>query len=341
MKICLLGEYNEKLDEGMRKVSYHFAEELTRQHQVLTLDLRNVFTKNFWKDIKVFNPEIIHCIQGPSVKLLILLKIISVYCRDAKTILSATMHPGFSFLSERFITLFTPDMILVQSNDAEKLFEKIGCETDFLPCGIDVKRFKPVTAGVKGRLREKYGIEKDKFVILHVGSIKYRRNVQSLKKLQKGDNQVLIVGPISAEIHPKVYQQLVEAGCLVWTGYIENIEEIYALSDCYVFPVVLKKGSMGRASADSIEMPLSVLEAMSYNLPIISTRFGALPRVFEEGDGLFFVDGEDDFIVALESIKNADTDVKTREKVLPYSWDSIGKKLEEIYYKIMDETNEN
>lgn len=341
MRVCLLGEYNENLDEGMRKVSYHFAEELTKRHQVLTLDLRNVFTKTFWRDIKVFNPEIIHCIQGPSVKLFILLKIISVYCRDAKTILSATMHPGFSFLSKRFIPLFTPDMILVQSDDAEKIFKKKGCETDFLPYGVDVKRFKPVTTGAKERLKEKYGIEKKEFVILHVGSIKYGRNVQSLEKLQKGNNQVLIVGPISAGIHLRVYQQLIEVGCLVWRKYIENIEEIYALSDCYVFPVVLKKNSMEMTSADSIEMPLSVLEAMSCNLPIISTRFGALPRVFEEGNGLVFVDEEDDFIAALEKIKNYNIDIETREKVLPYSWDSIGKKLEEIYSKLMGETNEN
>lgn len=45
MTICLLGEYSGDLDKGMRKVSFHFAEELTKQHQVLILALRNVFTK--------------------------------------------------------------------------------------------------------------------------------------------------------------------------------------------------------------------------------------------------------------------------------------------------------
>ena len=67
-----------------------------------------------------------------------------------------------------------------------------------------------------------------------------------------------------------------------------NIEEVYALSDCYVFPTPPMN------KINSIEIPLSVLEAMACNLSVITTKFGALPKVFEEGDGLIFVDdGED------------------------------------------------
>jgi len=110
MKICLLGEYSGELDEGMRKVSSYFAEALKEKNQVLTLDLRNIFTKDLWKDVKRFNPEIIHYIHGSSIKSFILLKLISLYCRDAKTVISA-MHPSFSILFKRFISLFKPDMM--------------------------------------------------------------------------------------------------------------------------------------------------------------------------------------------------------------------------------------
>lgn len=332
MKICLLGEYSGNLDEGMRKVSSYFAKELTKRHEVLALDLylSEVLTKTFWKDIKNFNPQIIHYIHGPSIKSFIFLKVISLFCRDAKTVISA-MHPGLSFLSERFIPLFEPELVLVQSRETEEIFKKRGCRTEFLPCGVDVKKFTPCTARIKENLREKYGIDKDKFVILHIGSIKEGRNVQLLEKLQKEDNQVIIVGSLSTGIDQRVCELLKKSGCLVWTSYFENIEEIYPLSDCYIFPVVPKRGIRGRAP-DSIEMPLSVLEAMSCNLPVIATKFGALPRVFKkEGEGLFFADKEDDFINILKSIKSSSIDVKTREKVLPYSWDNIGKKLDEIY----------
>lgn len=327
MKICLFGEYSGDLDEGMRKVSYHFAEELLNYHDVLTLDLRNAFTKAFWKSIKNFNPEIIHYIHGPSVKSFILLKLISFYCREAKTVMSA-MHPGFSFLSKRVIPMFKPDVILVQSMETEEKFEKLRCKTEFLPCGIDVKKFKPVTVKIKEELREKYGVNKEKFVILHIGSIKEGRNVQLMEKLQKGNNQVAIVGAVSTGIDKNLIQQLKKSGCLVWTKYFENIKEIYALSDCYVFPTPPMN------KINSIEIPLSVLEAMSCNLPVITTKFGALPRVFAGEDGLFFVENEDNFFTALDEIKNGIV-IKTREKVLPYSWDNVVKRLEAIYERLI------
>ena len=328
MRICLLGEYSGELDEGMRKVSFHFGEELLKYHDVLTLDLGEVFTKGFWKEIKNFKPKIIHYIHGPSIKSFILLKIVSLYCRDAKTVMSA-MHPVFSFLSKWFIPLFKPDVILVQSYETEGMFKKLGCKTEFMPCGVDVERFTPVLPKTKEQLRDKYGVKKDKFVIVHIGSIKEGRNVRLMEKLQKENHQVIIIGAISTGIDKNLAQKLKKSGCLVWVKYFENIEEIYALSDCYLFPTPpLNK-------INSIETPLSVSEAMSCNLPVLTTRFGALPRVFKEGDGLFFVENERDIFIVLEKIKRG-MKVKTREKVLSCSWESIGKNLEEIYCKIMD-----
>lgn len=339
MKICLLGEYSGNLDEGMRKISFHLFKELSKHHNVLTLDLRNVAAKNFWKSIKSFNPQIVHYIHGGSTRGFILLKLISLYCSGTKTVTSIMRFPTFS---KYILSVSKPDLILAQSYEVEKNFKRAGCKTKFLPCGgVDIARFTLDTSAVKSKMREKYGIDKEKFVFLHIGSIKDGRNVQLLEELQNDDNQVLIAGSTSTGIDWSVYQRLVDAGCLVWTKYIENIEEIYALSDCYVFPVVLKKDNMGRAVADSIEMPLSVLEAMSCNLSVISTKFGVLPKVFEEGDGLFFAENEGDFIVLSESIKNGGVKVKTREKVLPYSWENIGKNLEVIYSTLIGDENEN
>lgn len=338
MKICLLGEYSENLDEGMRKVSFYFAEELKKRHQILTLDLRNAFTNAFWKAIKNFNPEIVHYIHGPSIKSFVLLKMISLYRRDSKTVMSA-MHQGFTFLSKWFIPLFKPDMILTQSYETEEMFRRVGCRTEFLPCGVDVEKFKQVSEENKKELKRKYGFDEDQFVILHVGSIKEGRNVQLLEKLQSSDDRVLIVGSSSTGLNSKSHQSLEEAGCIVWRKYIKNIDEVYTISDCYVYPTVSRYDFLGRAIADSIELPLSVLEAMSCNLPIISTRFGALPRVFKEGDGLFFVEKEKDFFMALGEVKNG-VKVKTREKVLPHSWENVGKKLDEIYTMLIGGENE-
>lgn len=334
MKICLLGEYNGNLDEGMRKVSFHFTEKLSKHHEILPLDLKDVFSKAFWKDIRDFNPQLIHYIFGPSLRSFVLLKIISFYCPGAKTVMSA-MHPYFSSLSKYLIPPLKPNLVLAQSYEMEGIFKKLGCKTEFLPCGVDTRRFSPDLAMTKDELREKHRINKEKFVILHIGSIKEGRNIQLLEKLQKKNNQVVIVGSTSTGINQKTYQQLKGAGCLIWINYFERIEEIYALSDCYIFPVVSKKDIMGRHIADSIEMPLSVIEAMSCNLPVITTKFGALPRIFKEGDGLIFAETEEDFIYGLKEIKNGGVEVRTREKVLPCSWENVVERLENIYEELI------
>jgi glycosyltransferase involved in cell wall biosynthesis len=334
MKICLLGEYEGSLDEGMRKVSFILLEQLSKHHKVLPLDLRNVFSKTFWKDLRRFNPQVVHYLFGPTFRSFVLLKGISSYCHNVKTVMSS-MRPYFSSFSKYLIPPFKPNLVLVQSYETEKVFKKLGCKTEFLPCGVDTTRFTPYTMEAKNEFKEKYGINKEKFIILHIGSIKKGRNIQLFEKLQKENNQVVIVGSTSTGINQKTYQQLMRKGCLIWINYFERIEEIYALSDCYVFPVVPKKDIMGRHIADSIEMPLSVLEAMSCNLPVITTKFGALFRVFNNGEGLFFVDGENGFVDAIERIKKKDIDVKTREKVLPYTWKNVVERLEKIYEELV------
>lgn len=327
MKICLIGNYSGDLDEGMRNTAFYLSKELSKYHQVLPSNVKKVFFRDFWREIKEFNPQIIHYIPGPSVISFIIVKALAFYCKDVKTVISAT-HPSHFFFSKNITAFIKPDLVLTQSN--EKMFIDLGCKTEFLPSGVNIEKFTPVSKDVKEKLREKYRIDKEKFVILHVGSIKEGRNVQLMEKLQKGNNQVVIVGAISTGIDQRICEQLKKSGCLVWAKHFKNIEEIYLLSDCYIFP------TSPTNKINSIEMPLSVLEAMSCNLSVITTKFGALPRLFERGDGLFFVENENNIFTALEEIKNGAM-VKTREKVMSYSWRDVGNKLEEIYYNLIGE----
>jgi len=331
MRICILGEHSSRLDEGMRNFAFHLAKELSKNHEVASLDshLNSILSKSFWGEIKKFDPQIVHYIPGPSPLSFILAKAVAFCSNDAKVIMSA-FHPRFHFLLKRVVPLLKPDLILTQTYETEEMFSNLGCKTRFLPSGVDPERFTPVSKQVKNGLRKKYGLDKDKFIVLHVGHITEERGLRILEKLQGGDNQVIIIGSTSIRVDQPVYQALKEKGCFVWRTYFKNVEEIYALSDCYLFPTISRKGSP--------ELPLSVMEAMSCNLPVISTRFGALPRVFDEGDGLFFAERDEDFFRGLRAIKDG-TVIRTREKVTPYSWGNIAGRLEQIYSEMWNEIN--
>jgi len=336
MRICLVGEFSGDLDEGMRGLTSNLGKELSKRHETLLLDLKGYFSTRFWRDLKEFQPQIIHYVPGPSIMSFIITKTIKARCRQAKTVMSATHTAflglrGFSYgpsyilssLLMYLIPLLKPDLMLTQSHETERFFVKMGCRTKFFPSGVDTERFVPAINADKEKLRKKYGIDAGKFVLLHVGSVKKRRNVQILKRLQGNGNQILIIGSPSTGVEKAIQQDLIASNCLVWAQYFTNIEEVYALSDCYVFPPVKR--------VSSIELPLSVLEAMSCNLPVVTTKFGALPRIFQDGSGLFYADKEEDFAIAVDKVKDSGFVAKTRDMVLPYSWEKISLALESIY----------
>lgn len=327
----MFSDYIGIKDEGLRNIAFHLCRELSKRHELLRQCLKpskRLFSISFWRRIKDFDPHIIHYIPGPTIKSFMIVRALKICCPQAKTVMSATC-PGLSAFSKRFVPLLKPDLILTQSQKSEQMFANLGCKVRFLPSGVDTERFAPVTeAAVKHALRMKYGLNGEKPIVLHVGHITKRRNVLILNELQReGRVQILLVGNLSIPLDQEVYESLIKCGSVVLEVYFRNIEEIYALSDCYIFPVTNPTGC--------IEMPLSVMEAMSCNLPVITTRFGALPRVFKEGDGLLYVEKKGEFKELLNVLINGGSNIRNREKVLPYCWERIANKLEQIYEEIL------
>lgn len=329
MKICLIGRFEKMHDEGFKNVFFQLYEGLKPNHDILTLDVRDV-PKNI-ATIKKFNPEIIHQVAGPSPLAFVSLKLIKSICKNSKSVLSA-IHSAHLY-SEVYKTavqisskIFRPDLILIQSRKSESMF---GAKVAFLPNGVDIEKFVPVSDNKKVDLREKYGISKDKFVILHIGHLIEVRNLNFLSELQKDDgNQVIVVGSPHREPDKDVYEILNKCGCIVWRKYFDNIEEVYQLADCYIFPV--KKGY-------TLLMPLTVMEAMTCNLPVVSTDFDGLVESFESGKGLFFARETAEFLRYVQRIKQGEVGtIETRDKVMPYSWDRWIKKLEGLYEEITE-----
>jgi glycosyltransferase involved in cell wall biosynthesis len=233
-------------------------------------------------------------------------------------------HPSDDVF-KHWIAPLGPDIILAQALDSEHQFQKCGYHTAFLPNGVDIDRFVPVDEETKLDLRQKYGIGRQ-FVILHVGPLKRGRNVQLLGQLQRDDRQVLILGRPSDPGEERIVKALEQRGCLIWSSYQENIQEIYALSDCYAFPTIERRYC--------IETPLSVLEAMACNLPVVSTPFGALPRIVSAGEGIVYSQTPKSFAKAIATFESGRETINTRSKVLHLSWKHLVRQLETVYERL-------
>jgi len=323
MKICIIGHFSGGIQEGVRNVSREIADRLQNEgYEVKKFD--NSISLPL-REIRKFQPEIIHYILSPTISGLIFAKVTSFFCPKSKVIISA-IHPAVPRLF--FLRYLRPDLILVQSTESESLFKLLGYKTAFLPNGVDIEKFRPYDENLKKEIRKKMNISTNEFIILHMASLTKERNLSVLAKIQRqGECKVLIIGRENEKFDPNVTHELGSSGCNILIKNFENIEEIYNMADCYVFPTIDKKGC--------IEIPLSVLEAMSCNLPIITTRFGALPRLFNEGGGFFYIDNEQEIARYIEMIRNRNIIIDTRQKVLSVSWSCILKKLFEYYDKLL------
>lgn len=325
LRICLVGDFSENRDEGLKNIAHYLAGELSKYHDVMRFNVNRFFSPKSLISLKKFKPQIIHYIPGPTIKSFLITKTLGKYC-EAKTVMSAP-QPRISTIFNRLIYLIRPNLILVQSKKSESLFKSFGIQTDCLPNGVDTQKFIPVSQDTKIKLRYKYRIEPDKFTILHVGHLMARRNLEVFKNMKNQDSQILIVASEYLRFDNKIYKKLKDIGCIIFGGYYDNIEEIYALADCYIFPV--KRGY-------TILTPLSVMEAMACNLPVITTKFEGLTAFFDEGKGLIFVENEGDLLIKLEELKVDSPEIRNREKVLPYSWDNITMKLIKIYEEVLN-----
>jgi glycosyltransferase involved in cell wall biosynthesis len=326
MKVYIVSNFSGSLDEGMMNVAFQLGNSLAKHHDVFYMNARKTaFSLRFWMKTRKSRPDIIHVILRPSAATLSLVQLLKLWCAGAKVFLSA-LQPPAHFTHGIFFKI-RPDAVLVQSYRTQLIFDRLGYKTSWLPNGVDAGRFHPVSEKTKRALREKYKVHRDNFVVLHVGHILKGRNLGVFSEISKQrDNQVVIVGGTIFKPDRQTRESLVENGCIVWQKYFPNIEEIYQLADCYVFPVV--------NSSNCIELPLSVMEAMSCNLPVLSTNFGGLKRLFKEGDGLVFTDRRnlrEAFDKFKEEIKKNVIKVKTREKVLHLTWQEIASQLDSIY----------
>jgi glycosyltransferase involved in cell wall biosynthesis len=280
-------------------------------------------------------PQIVHTIAQPTNNSLLLTRLLRQYWPHARSVVSALSadqyFPAAAIQRKHrlLMPLCRPDLVLVQSAHAAGLFAQLGCRVRFLPNGVDLKRFKPVGPDEKRMLRGKYGLDPDRPVVLHVGHLIPNRNLTALERLPGAGIQVLVAGSLYMGTHDDLIARLERSGYHVRKGYQPQVEELYALSDLYVFP--LRPGN-------SLTTPLSILEAMACNLPVLATRFAGLEHAFPAGQGLQYIDDADDLLLpiqrALTLLSSGGLQVNTREMVQGYSWASIADQLHAYYKEI-------
>jgi glycosyltransferase involved in cell wall biosynthesis len=179
---------------------------------------------------------------------------------------------------------------VIASNQHEsREFKQIGIDEKLigvLPNGIDLSLYR--TLPTNGLFKEKFGIGKDKKIILFIGRIAYQKGVDILieayghlvKKLGVNDSVLVIAGSDGGCLYE--IQNLIKASGLkdriILTGLIEGSAKMsaYVDADCCVLP--------SRFEA----FPMSALEACAFGKPLIGSRIEGLDEVLDQVGGIMF-----------------------------------------------------
>lgn len=179
----------------------------------------------------------------------------------------------------RIFSKFVDNIICVsKAAEASLIKEGISVEkTRLIYNGVDTAYFKPRK---DVSIRKELNIGKDTLVLTTVSRFNKEKGhhflVEVLRELTNyiTDFKVLLVGEgeEKAFIQEKVRKYNLGKHVL-FLGYRDDIPEILAATDIYVSP------SMREA------ISFSIIEALACGIPVVATKVGGVPEIFEKGQG--------------------------------------------------------
>jgi glycosyltransferase involved in cell wall biosynthesis len=179
------------------------------------------------------------------------------------------------------------DRVVVGSEFGKRqLQEELGARIDHVAVvhyGVDA-RFAPRPR--RADLEARYGL-RGRRVVLYFGGLKPRKNLGLLLEAWRAvaprePDAVLLVaggGPLLEDLKARATRLGLD-GRVVFTGYVPEGEKAdhFNLGDLFVFPSAMEG------------FGLTVAEAMSSGLPVVTSSRGSIPELVVEGEGGFLCD---------------------------------------------------
>lgn len=247
------------------------------------------------KHLDRFRPEVLH-LHDPFLGALVM----PGYARDRGIPLVATAHalpiypasqfpdlPGLRTLVEAALWSFGSDLIAqCQAVVAPSRFtatqvdEHGGPGATIISNGVDLQRFHPgpATPEERRRLSDRYGIDPDRPVILHVGRVDREKNVDDVVRaaflaMASVDAQLVVVG--DGNRRENVEALAGDLGITARSHFIGFIEPDGDLPDLY------RAGSLFAIASELESEGIVVLEAAACGLPTVAVRATSMPELVE------------------------------------------------------------
>ncbi len=228
-----------------------------------------------------------------------------------------------------FKGLYITTQTKILAEKVRKLYEKYPY---VVPNGFDPSQFE---GNERETLRKKYSFEK--LTITNVASLTWRKGQKFLIEaipeiVKKYDSEFIFVGNGPKEEYlKKRAEELGVSDSIRFMGALsrDEVAEILLASDIFVFPSVVEG------------FPNALIEAMGAGLPVVSTDFGGVKEIIEDGKNGVICKKERLSEGILSLLKRKDEwkeiSLANKKRVKKFSWEKTAEKYLEFYREILGE----
>lgn len=298
MVIHVIGTVNGQVNEGMRNIATHLAGEFEKENTVLYSGLKQI-------------PQIVLNSTRADVTMIFaranklvysLASMVTKLCKNTWIVLVQKPDADFMEKNNRrplkcsYLSIIESDMrdVKIVSGRKKKLFS----------VGVKADKFAPVSAEQQKKLKQMYGFDPSKPLVIHVGHCSKGRGLEDFAKIHTAQRMVVASGMFEDE---NVVRILSDAKVKIHKGYIENVEEVYQMADAYLFPT--------RSAEFVISIPLSVMEALSSGVPVIGYKsFENLKEITGSEGAITLIDNAEQLDAVLPEIVKKKSDHSLLEK---------------------------
>lgn len=242
---------------------------------------------------------------------------------------------------EKITLNIATDIVTVCDHTHERAFLKVYKEKlrSPIPNGVPIPDLLKKSDVIE--LRKTLGIFEKEMVGICVSRITLEKGylilAESLKKIDIEENKftLLIVGGGDTDGKIKSYYSELNHIKVRFIGHVENVNEYLSVSNFFIFPTLHENLSN------------ALIEAMSYQLPVIATCVGGNTEVINKGGGILV---ESNNIESLaKSIKYfldnpiliSELGIKARKNIISnYSVTKMVQSWDKLYSNIIEEINE-
>lgn len=237
---------------------------------------------------------------------------------------------------ERWLAGYTDAVVVINSEDFEAAcafkLKKGGRVYKIPGVGLDTEKFRPVSDEERKKARKQAGISDDEFLLVSVGELNKNKNHETVIRALKllGEENVRCVvcgdGPKRKALENLIMEpDLKKKAALL--GYVQDVREILAAADAFVFPSI--REGLGMAA----------LEAMAMGIPVIAADNRGSREYMKDGINGYVCPGnsKEEYAAAVRKIMKlskeelAQMKDACRKTSQAFSKDAAGKIMKEVY----------